>query len=79
MDDELTPWFDGRVVPARPGVYIRELGIRGADYAYWTGKKWWAARSTPAYAACARCNSGFQISLMRWRGLASPSKQTKEG
>lgn len=42
---KLTPWFDGSVKPARPGVYERDFGQKGdsklgAEYQYFDGRDW---------------------------------------
>ena len=40
-DDDLTPWFDGKLYkPARPGPYMLLSGSRGAiGYQMWDGHK----------------------------------------
>lgn len=67
---ELTPWFDGSVKPARPGVYERRLdGVCG--HSYWDGKTWWCNTLYGVRRAFSLRN--VVVSAHRslpWRGLA---------
>jgi hypothetical protein len=69
---ELTPWFDGKVKPARPGVYQTALFQEEKEraekrYSRWTGHEWMDSMRSPLGAA--RTNlRGCQSK--EWRGLA---------
>lgn len=83
-EDDVTPWFDGSVKPARPGVYEREMRIvrddgtvstwAAAPPAAWDGSKWVRGDgSVSAYQPWEDDGADF-----RWRGLArDPSATAK--
>lgn len=66
---KLTPWFDGKVKPARPGMYQRQW-LRGElRWSMWTGKHWGPTCTSKCMAA--HFSTG-QSALQEapWRGLA---------
>jgi hypothetical protein len=67
-----TPWFDGRVKPARAGVYQLMSGTRSTvGYQYWDGHRWSVWRLTPKEA---EKHKGLSADPMYhdddWRGLS---------
>lgn len=72
MIAEVTPWFNGAIKPARPGVYEREFPSR-ALYAEWTGLQWLLAATSVKKAARER-EASRQQNTIRWRGLAQEPK-----
>ena len=77
---KLTPWFKARVKPARPGVYeIRfpddKFTNDSPAYAYWNGKCWGWASSTPGFSAANQSSTFAAIQKKEWRGLAQEPKQ----
>lgn len=75
---ELTPWFDGKTKPARPGVYQTALFPEEKEspeprYSRWTGREWMDSMSSPQGAM--RTNlRGCQ--RKEWRGLAKKPEAT---
>ena len=64
----LSAVFDGAVVPAQPGVYLR-LAPAG-PYSCWDGQAWHRDASSPAEAAAATGPSA--VAAAPWQGLADP-------
>lgn len=62
----VTPWFDGSVKPARPGVYQRDYPS-GPHYSHWDGARWsignFRLREVQEMFVSAR-------QALPWRGLA---------
>lgn len=69
---KLTPWFQGREVPARPGVYQRQYKS-GRYYCHWNGCRWGLGSYS---VAAAEHNSKFTSAQKQlpWRGLAEQPK-----
>lgn len=66
-----TEWFDGKVKPARRGVYERKFSF-GVLFSHWNGRYWGFCESTPKDACRLRmlrtaCN-------VPWRGLTQPAE-----
>jgi hypothetical protein len=64
---KLTPWIEGELLPARPGVYQRKHPV-GVLYNRWSGDGWMFASITAQCAARQTALSNQQH--MPWRGLA---------
>ncbi len=78
-DKQLTPCIKPRVKPVRPGAYeIRfpddKFGNDSPGYAFWNGKSWGWASSTPEFAAANETSSLGAIQKKEWRGLAEEPK-----
>jgi hypothetical protein len=80
-NDELTPWFVGSAVPARPGVYERSYVNYGPDrgfkaYAYWNGRDWFVGDSAPdrAMQRAANPDNASIVQCLPWRGLREAAK-----
>lgn len=74
MSAEVTPWFNGTIKPARPGVYERDYGASGAPwFAEWTGVQWLSPASTPRRAS-KQVTAAFTQWGIPWRGLAQEPK-----
>jgi hypothetical protein len=67
-----TPWFPGKVKPARPGVYER-MFESVSSFALWTGRKWMVSHFSPARAAAEDLPSTLQEAAS-WRGLTKESR-----
>jgi hypothetical protein len=75
MDDTRTPWFEGEILPARPGVYERELPGEGlVKFSRWDGKQWCKFDSHISIAADQIDKSYILTHHARWRGLAKEPK-----
>lgn len=76
-DDMLTEWFQGKIKPARPGMY--EVKRRYCDgqpmpdhYLQWTGNRWEYAYTF----LLARKGDFAKVARdEKWRGLKSPAKE----
>jgi hypothetical protein len=68
----LTPWFPGSMVPARVGVYQRDIFKDSTSYSRWDGQDWYAYSGNPSAAALMQTVSA--IHSARWRGLAEQPK-----
>ena len=74
-----TAWFDGEMVPCRPGVYECDWGSLGDPYVddwpwfnEWTGVTWRWGSDTPSRAK--RNGHGpSRARPVRWRGVARPN------
>jgi hypothetical protein len=69
---ELTPWFDGRVNPVRPGVYQRlylDGTLNDVVFCRFDGYSWFTFSDTPNGALVSDTKSYFQDDV-KWRGLA---------
>lgn len=75
---DLTPWFSGKVEPARVGVYERQLEEFNR-FSYWDGNSWGCADWTPKAArSSAKAFGASAWQNAKWRGLASdPAKNTR--
>jgi hypothetical protein len=74
-----TPWFPGKVKPARPGVYERMFESGHSYFALWTGRKWMVSYFSPARAAAEDMPSPLQEAAS-WRGLTQQAaEQAAEG
>lgn len=75
MAAKLTPWFQGSIKPARPGVYQQHCG-NGIEIGYqrWDGQHWycWAATAEKAETTPIKADPWFQNDP--WRGLAEEPK-----
>lgn len=72
VDDTRTPWFPGEILPVRPGVYEREIGI--PKFSRWDGKQWCKFDSHISIAADQIDRSYMEPHHARWRGLAKEPK-----
>ena len=78
--NELTPWFDAIVKPARVGVYQVDWKPSAQEseyqwYAYWDGREWgWMAISISRAIASYNLNPDRRHKELAWRGLASEPK-----
>lgn len=73
MAAKLTPWFPGRVLPVRKGIYEREWpDLFGSFFARWDGFRWSLSMKSPA-AVGAGDFSAYAKDDLRWRGLAASS------
>lgn len=83
---DLTPWFDGTVKPARPGVYERlseedELH----DFSRWDGRRWMCGQNSPEEADnLVMCESQYQphhgqSTRFKWRGFTRRAAMSEGG
>lgn len=68
MTQKLTPWFDGSVLPARRGPYLRQYDSGREYYCKWDGEDWLFPAETPKLAKSEDIKSCAQN--LPWRGLA---------
>jgi hypothetical protein len=70
----LTPWFSGKVKPARPGVYQRNTwgNKHNPTYSLWNGRYWGFSSRTPEGAVRREASN---LQNKPWRGLAQEPKQ----
>lgn len=66
----VTPWFDGSVKPARPGVYQRKYPT-GPAYCQWNGSSWCTGSARVEWAMSGTISP---LQGLRWRGLAEQPK-----
>lgn len=73
-EDQLTPWFDGKLhKPARPGVYMqRSGGGRDIGYQRWDGERWYMWCRTAEFAARSPWAALESFQNDNWRGLREP-------
>lgn len=74
---KLTPWFDARMKPARPGVYLATVWMNSdlddswGMYRYWNGKHWCKPADSPAGAADPTMQRRAFFQITYWRGRAN--------
>lgn len=74
---KLTPWFEARVKPARPGVYLATILMRSdldderGLYRYWDGRYWCKPATTPDEAMFPMNLHRAFLTVMHWRGRMS--------
>jgi hypothetical protein len=72
-EDQLTPWFDGRLhKPARPGVYMQRNANGRIGYQRWDGESWYLWISTAEIAAKQIQAVAHYYQNDDWRGLREP-------
>jgi hypothetical protein len=70
---KMTPWFSGKVNPARCGVYERKWSDGQHCFSRWDGMQWMWAKSSAQEAHDEKTPSSWRHHL-QWRGLASNPK-----
>lgn len=79
---KLTPWFPGRIKPARPGVYLASVLLREdlddhrGLYRFWNGKHWCKPGQTIAEAMEPSRLRRAIFRVQHWRGRAIPPRTT---
>lgn len=71
MKPKLTPWFDGRLQPYRPGVYQRTFSLKEEPfYSVWSGKYWYFMGANPDQAVrMFNLNITSGARNLPWRGV----------
>ena len=77
----VTPWFDQKQQPVRPGIYEVDCDYPGLHFSHFDGRNWngawssWDSARAKSDWYSQNGNAGAAEVLVRWRGLAAdPSK-----